>query len=203
MSPEFLLTSLLIIASPGKRALSQMASGLARGLRASLVAAVASTLGIIPHMLAAITGLAALLHTSALLFEVLKYLGVLYLLYMAWQTLRDAGPLRISQDDQHPTVTQVIRAGVAMNLLNPKLSIFFLAFLPQFVGTDTTDPLRQMVWLSLMFMVMTFMVFAIYGLLAAILRERILSRPAVMILLRRAFAAGFAALGVKLMLTRL
>ncbi|MDQ3067393.1 MAG: LysE family transporter, partial [Actinomycetota bacterium] len=89
MSTAFLLTTLVIVATPGTGVLYTLAAGLARGARASVIAAVGCTLGIVPHMVAAITGLAALLHTSALAFQVLKYLGVAYLLYMAWSTLRD------------------------------------------------------------------------------------------------------------------
>ena len=87
MSIEFLITSLIVVASPGTGVLVTLAAGLSRGTRAAVVAAFGCTLGIVPHMLAAITGLAALLHTSALAFQAVKYAGVAYLLYMAWSTL--------------------------------------------------------------------------------------------------------------------
>ncbi len=202
MSPEFLLTSFLIIASPGTGALYTIGAGLARGPRGGLLAAFASTLGIVPHMLAAITGLAALLHASAMLYEALRLAGVVYLIWMAWQTWRDAGPLRLAPTATVPTARQVVAAAVAMNLLNPKLSIFFLAFLPQFVGTGADHPLAEMLRLSLVFMAMTLAVFAVYGLLAARFRAQVLSRPALVAALRRLFAAGFAALGLRLALSR-
>ncbi|WP_413869484.1 LysE family translocator [Albidovulum sp.] len=202
MSPEFLLTSFLIIASPGTGALYTIGAGLARGPRGGLLAAFASTLGIVPHMLAAITGLAALLHASAMLYEALRLAGVVYLIWMAWQTWRDAGPLRLAPAATVPTARQVVAAAVAMNLLNPKLSIFFLAFLPQFVGTGADHPLAEMLRLSLVFMAMTLAVFAVYGLLAARFRAQVLSRPALVAALRRLFAAGFAALGLRLALSR-
>ena len=202
MSPEFLLTSFLIIASPGTGALYTIGAGLARGPRGGLLAAFASTLGIVPHMLAAITGLAALLHASAMLSEALRLAGVVYLIWMAWQTWRDAGPLRLAPTATVPTARQVVAAAVAMNLLNPKLSIFFLAFLPQFVGTGADHPLAEMLRLSLVFMAMTLAVFAVYGLLAARFRAQVLSRPALVAALRRLFAAGFAALGLRLALSR-
>ena len=202
MSPEFLLTSFLIIASPGTGALYTIGAGLARGPRGGLLAAFASTLGIVPHMLAAITGLAALLHASAMLYEALRLAGVVYLIWMAWQTWRDAGPLRLAPTATVPTARQVVAAAVAMNLLNPKLSIFFLAFLPQFVGTGADHPLVEMLRLSLVFMAMTLAVFAVYGLLAARFRAQVLSRPALVAALRRLFAAGFAALGLRLALSR-
>ena len=153
-------------------------------------------------MLAAITGLAALLHASAMLYEALRLAGVVYLIWMAWQTWRDAGPLRLAPTATVPTARQVVAAAVAMNLLNPKLSIFFLAFLPQFVGTGADHPLAEMLRLSLVFMAMTLAVFAVYGLLAARFRAQVLSRPALVAALRRLFAAGFAALGLRLALSR-
>src|SRR5690606_10302266 len=95
MSVEFFLTTLIVVVSPGTGTLYTIAAGLGRGRRASLWAAFGCTLGIFPHMLAAITGLAAILHTSALAFEVIKYLGVAYLLYMAWATLKETGTLGV------------------------------------------------------------------------------------------------------------
>ncbi|HZT47360.1 MAG TPA: LysE family transporter, partial [Hyphomicrobiaceae bacterium] len=94
MSIEFLVTSFIVVVSPGIGVLFTMGAGLSRGWRAGVVAAFGCTLGIVPHMAAAIMGLAALLHTSAVAFQVLKYLGVAYLLYMAWSTLRESGALR-------------------------------------------------------------------------------------------------------------
>ncbi|MGL4281852.1 MAG: LysE family translocator [Albidovulum sp.] len=204
MSPEFLLTSFLIIASPGTGALYTIGAGISRGPKGGLLAAFASTLGIVPHMLAAVTGLAALIHTSAFLYEALKYGGVAYLLWMAWQTLRDAGPLRISAEPgDRPSAMQVMAAAVAMNLLNPKLSVFFLAFLPQFIAAESASPVRDMLVLSAVFMAMTFAVFAVYGLMAAHFRAAILTRPKVVAGMRKLFAAGFAALGLRLALARL
>jgi len=153
-------------------------------------------------MLAAMLGLAAVLHTSALAFTALKWCGVAYLLYMAWQALREQGALSI---DTRPAASarssrRVIVTAVLINILNPKLSMFFLAFLPQFVAADEPNPLARMLELSAAFMVMTFAVFALYGLFAASLRDRVITRPKAMAWLRRSFAAGFAALGAKLAL---
>ena len=198
MSPEFLLTTLIVVASPGTGALFTIAAGLTHGARASLIAAFACTLGIIPHMAAAITGLAALLHTSALAFQVLKYLGVAYLLYMAWATLRENGALRVDETAAPRSARQVIVSGVLINILNPKLSIFFFAFLPQFVSAGEPDALARMLELSAVFMALTFVVFAAYGVFAAAMRSHVISRPAVMAWMRRLFAGAFAALGLKL-----
>ncbi|KIZ34174.1 MULTISPECIES: LysE family translocator [Rhodopseudomonas] len=200
MSLEFLITSLIVVAAPGTGVLYTLAAGLSRGGRASAVAAFGCTLGIVPHMLAAILGLAALLHTSALAFQTFKYLGVAYLLYMAWNTLRERGALKVDNEVSARSDVQLAVTGILVNILNPKLSIFFLAFLPQFVSADETHPLGRMFALSFVFMLMTFVVFVGYGLFAAAVREHVISRPRVLAWMRRSFAAAFVALGAKLAL---
>lgn len=200
MSIEFLVTSLIVVASPGTGVLYTLATGLSRGSRASIVAAFGCTLGIVPHMAAAITGLAALLHASALAFQTLKYLGVAYLLYMAWNTLREHGALRVEKDTAPRSAAQIIVHAILINVLNPKLSIFFIAFLPQFVSTDEAHPLPRMLELSAVFMLLTFIVFVGYGVFAALIRERVISHPGVLTWMRRTFAAAFVALGAKLAL---
>lgn len=201
MTAEFLITTLVIVASPGPGVLYTLAAGLTRGARASVFAALACTLGIIPHMAAAITGLAALLHTSALAFEIIKYLGVAYLLYMAWATLREKGALSVDTATAPQSIRQVLVSGILVNILNPKLSIFFFAFLPQFVRADSPDALPQMLQLSGVFMLLTFVIFAIYGVFAAAVRLHVVTRPRVLTWMRRSFAAAFVALGAKLALT--
>ena len=204
MNVEFLITSLIVVASPGTGALVTVAAGVSRGARASIVAALGCTLGILPHMLAAITGLAALMHASAIAFEAVKYAGVAYLLYMAWSTLQAHGPLKIEAEAGAAVSSdrQVIWHAILVNLLNPKLSIFFLAFLPQFVGRDEDHPTLLMLQLSFVFMAMTFAVFALYGVFAASVRDHILSRVGVLRWMRRGFAAAFVGLGVKLALVQ-
>nr|WP_246597924.1 LysE family translocator [Nocardia tengchongensis] len=153
MSIEFLLTTLVIVATPGTGVLFTLAAGLARGVRASVIAAFGCTLGIVPHMVAAVTGLAALLNASAVAFQTLKYLGVAYLLYMAWNTLRDKDVLAIPEESAQaaPTAGRVIVSAVLVNVLNPKLTIFFFAFLPQFVPSGSTGATVRMLELSGMF----------------------------------------------------
>ena len=200
MSIDFLITSLIIVASPGTGVLYTLATGLSRGSRASVVAAFGCTLGIVPHMAAAIMGLAALLHTSALAFQVFKYVGVAYLLYMAWNAWREHGSLKVEKQIGARSALQVTTTAILINILNPKLSIFFLAFLPQFVSADEAHPLGQMLELSGVFMLMTFVVFVGYGLFAASIRDHVISRPRVLTWMRRSFAAAFVALGVRLAL---
>ncbi|RLP25478.1 LysE family translocator [Mesorhizobium sp. YM1C-6-2] len=201
MSIEFLLTTLIIVASPGTGVVYTLAAGLSRGARASLLAAFACTLGIVPHLIAALTGLAALLHASALAFMIVKYLGVAYLLYMAWQSLRENGALKVEPGTDQRSALKIVVDGVLVNILNPKLSIFFVAFLPQFISPGDPSPLSSMLELSGVFMAMTFVIFAVYGVFAAAMRERVVSRPAVMAWMRRTFAAAFVMLGARLALT--
>ncbi len=200
MSIAFLVTSLIVVATPGTGVLYTLAAGLSRGMRASIVAAFGCTLGIIPHMAAAILGLAALLHTSALAFQILKYLGVLYLLYMAWNTLREQDGLTVETEADSKSTRQVIVSAILINILNPKLSIFFLVFLPQFVSANDPATLSRMLGLSTVFMLLTFIVFVGYGLCAAALRRHVISRPRVLAWMRRVFAGAFLALGAKLAL---
>src|SRR3977135_3247096 len=198
MSISFLLTSLIVIASPGTGVLYTLAAALTKGSRASIAAAFGCTLGIVPHLSAAMLCLSAVLHTSALAFAALKWLGVFYLMLVAGQARRERGALAVDARLDGRSARRVIVTGFLINILNPKLSIFFLAFLPQFIAANESHPLMRMLQLSAAFMAMTFAVFAVYGLFAASVRDRIVTRPKVMTWLRRAFAAGFAALGARL-----
>ena len=196
MTLAFLLTSLVIVATPGTGALYTIAAGLTRGTRASLLAAFACTLGTVPHLVAAVTGLAALLHASGVAFAVVKYAGVAYLLWMAWSTWRDRGALAVDERGK-TSVWGVIGSGITLNLLNPKLTIFFFAFLPQFVPSGD-GAVAAMLGLGAVFMALTFVVFAAYGAAAAALRDHVLTRPRVLDAIRRTFAATFALLAGRL-----
>jgi threonine/homoserine/homoserine lactone efflux protein len=201
VSIAFLLTTLVVVVSPGTGVLYTLSAGLSRGRRASVVAAFGCTLGIVPHMAAAILGLAALLYTSSIAFQTLKYLGVAYLLFMAWNTLREHGALKLEQKADGRTPRQVIVSAVLVNVLNPKLSIFFFAFLPQFVTSKESHRLLHILELSTVFMLVTFVVFVGYGLAAAWVRRHVISRPRVLAWMRRTFAVAFIGLGAKLAFT--
>ena len=196
MSLAFLVTTLIAVATPGTGVLYTLSAGLAHGRKASVIAAFGCTVGMVPHVLATVTGLAALLHASALAFEIVKYLGVAYLVYLAWVTLRDKSELVVDTATAPASARTIVVSAVLINLLNPKLTIFFVAFLPQFA-----TGFGQMVQLSAVAMALTFVVFAGYGVFAASMRDRVLARPRVMVWLRRFFAASFATLGLKLALT--
>ena len=200
MTIEFLITSLIVIVSPGTGVLYTLAAGLSRGARASIVAAFGCTLGIVPHMAAAILGAAALLHASAVAFQAFKWAGVAYLLYMAWSALRERGALRVAEKIGARSALKVTVEAILINILNPKLSIFFFAFLPQFVSADEAQPFAHMAMLSAVFMALTFVVFVGYGLFAAAIRRHVISRPRVLTWMRRTFAAAFVGLGVRLAL---
>jgi threonine/homoserine/homoserine lactone efflux protein len=202
MDAAFLITTLIIVATPGTGVVYTISVGLAQGRRAGVIAAAGCTLGIVPHMAATITGVAALLHTSAVAFQVLKYLGVAYLLYMAWATFRDDSPVVVDGDDApRTTPAAIVLRAVLINLLNPKLTIFFFAFLPQFVGSGEAGSLLRMLQLSAVFMLVSFVVFAVYGVVAAALRTHVVSRPGVMKWMSRVFAGSFVALGARLAFT--
>ncbi len=198
LSTEFLITSLVVVLLPGTGVIYTISSGLFMGLRASIAAACGCTLGIVPHLLASILGLSAILHMSALAFQLIKYAGTAYLLYLAWSMWRETGSLKFDEQDQKNSMLQIALKGFLINILNPKLSIFFLAFLPLFVSPDASSPMLQMFLLSAVFMMMTLCIFILYGASAHSVRMHVVNSPKVILWLQRTFAAVFAALGAKL-----
>ena len=198
MTLEFLLTSLVVVLLPGIGVIYTLAIGLGRGFRASVAAAFGCTLGIIPAAVASIIGLSALLHTSALAFQVIKFLGVAYLFYMAWKILKDDTVMEVSENNERVGYIRIATTGTLLNVLNPKLSLFFLAFLPQFISPTATNATASLAWLAVVFMVMTFAVFVVYGAFASYARDYVIQRPSVMKWIKRCFAGTFGFLGAKL-----
>lgn len=201
MSIAFLVTALAVVATPGTGAVFTIGAGLGGGRRAALIAATGCTLGIVPHMVAAITGLAAVVHASPFAFGAIKWAGVAYLLYLAVVTWSDRSALSADDARGRAGAWATIRTAVTINLLNPKLTAFFFAFLPQFVSADAARPWLDMAGLSLVFMAMTWAVFACYGLFAAAMRAHVLSRPRVLAWMRRTFAAAYVGLAGRLALS--
>lgn len=201
MSWEFLITSIVVILLPGTGVLYTIAIGLGKGYKASFAAAFGCTMGIVPAALASIIGLAALFHTSALAFQIIKYLGVAYLLYMAWKMLRDDSLLTVSNEAGKLNLVKVATHGALINILNPKLSFFFLAFLPQFIPSNAANPTILFVSQALVFMLLTFIVFTLYGAGASLVQKHILTKPKIQKWLQRSFAAAFGVLSIKLALT--
>lgn len=202
MTAQFLLTALVVVLIPGTGVIYTLAIALGQGSRASIFAALGCTFGIVPHLLAATLGLAALLHASALLFQAVKFAGVAYLLYLAWQALKAGGALSVEGRPTAQSPWQIARRGALINILNPKLSVFFLALLPPFLSGNPGTATTEMLVLGAAFMALTFAVFVLYGVFAATARNRVLSSQTAMRWLNRSFAALFAALGLRLALER-
>lgn len=202
ISLQFLATALVVVVIPGTGVLYTLALGLGQGRRAAIAAATGCTLGIVPHLLAAILGLAAILHTSALLFTVVKFAGVAYLLYLAWGALSSGGAMAIGPEKRRDSFWQIARRGALINILNPKLSIFFLALLPPFLSGNPASATSEMALMGAVFMALTFGVFAIYGVFAASARDHLLQSQRAMRWLNRGFAAVFTALAGRLALER-
>ena len=200
-SAEFFITSLVVVLIPGTGVIYTVSNGLFLGRRASIAAAFGCTCGIIPHLTASILGLSAILHMSALAFQVIKYAGVLYLLYLAWSMWRETGSLNFNNQSGSKGMVQIAVRGILINILNPKLTIFFLAFLPLFISPEAAYPVFQLIALSLIFMGMTLLIFVLYGLSANLVRRRVAGSPKLILILQRSFAAVFAALGIKLAMT--
>ena len=198
LSLEFLATSIAVILLPGTGVIYTLAVGLGKGFRASIAAAMGCTLGIVPAALASIIGLAAIFHTSALAFQAVKYMGVIYLLYMAWSILRDRGVLDVDENANPTSYFRTAINGTLINILNPKLSLFFLAFLPQFVDVSQANATASMLVLAGIFMLLTFVVFVGYGACAALARDHIINRPKIMTWMKRLFAGTFGFLALRL-----
>ncbi|MCB1479873.1 MAG: LysE family translocator [Rhodobiaceae bacterium] len=202
MSIEYLITALILVIAPGTGVIYTVATGLTSGRWSSISAAFGCTLGILPAMLASVLGLAAILHTSALAFQVLKYLGVAYLLFLAWKTLNDSGPASLNTGKPgRGGYRRIAVHGMLVNVLNPKLSLFFLAFLPQFIDPAAGSVTQQVLLLGAVFMAMTFAVFSLYGVFASYAGNRLLRSETAMTWMRRSVAAAFAGFGLKLALS--
>ncbi len=202
ISLQFLVTAFVVVIAPGTGVVYTLAIGLGQGRWASIMAALGCTFGIVPHLLAATFGLAAVLHTSALLFQIVKFAGVAYLLYLAYQALKSGGALSVSRETRREAGWRIARRGALINILNPKLSIFFLALLPPFLSGNAATATLEMIWLGGVFMAMTFAVFVLYGVFAAAARDWLLASERAMRWLNRGFAAIFAGLGARLALER-
>ena len=195
---NFLVTSLIVVLIPGTGVVYTISTGLTLGRRASIFAALGCTAGIVPHLLATVLGLSAVMHTSAVAFQALKYVGAVYLFYLAYATWRDKTAFAVDKTSSQATARKLITKAFLINILNPKLTIFFLAFLPQFIARDAPAPLLQLLTLSGVFMAMTFAVFVVYGYLANAFRRAVIESPRIQAWLRRGFAAAFAGLAVNL-----
>lgn len=198
MSIEFLLTALILVLTPGTGMIYTLICALSQGRRGAILGAIGSTLSILPHIIAAILGLAAVLHASAVAFQVLKWAGVAYLLYLGWKTVSDKSLFNLEAGPEIQHGSKIVWRGILASLLNPKLSVFFLALLPPFISTTSTSPMFDMALLGGVFMAMTFVAFAIIGMFAATLRQGVQRRPRLLVGIRRSFGGLFLLLGLRL-----
>ncbi len=197
-SPEFLLTSLIVVLVPGTGVIYTITTGLTQRWKASIAAALGCTLGIIPHLTACILGLSAILHMSAQAFHIIKLVGAAYLLYLAWGMWHDESGFKLDESGKKTNGLRIVGKGILINILNPKLTLFFFAFLPLFVSPQAASPARQMVGLSLIFMGMTLVVFILYGILASAVSKYLIGSRKATRRMQRGFALVFAGLAAKL-----
>jgi threonine/homoserine/homoserine lactone efflux protein len=197
VSPEFLITSLAVVLIPGTGVIYTVASSLAGGQRRGIFAAIGCTLGIVPHLLAAMLGLSGIMQAGATAFELVRWAGVVYLAYLGLTMILGRGNLRLdAREPSAESMSLVVRRGILLNLLNPKLTLFFFAFLPQFLDSAPELFDGRLMLLGGVFMLMTLVVFAGYAVLSAAIRDRLLGRPAALTWLQRSLGAlllGFAA----------
>lgn len=201
IDPSFFATALIVVLIPGTGVLFTVSTGISRGRSSALWASIGCTLGIVPHLMATVLGVAALLHASAVAFQCVKYAGVIYLLYLAISTMRDRSSFQATEQVSQSGRLSIVSKAILINFLNPKLTVFFLAFLPQFIQNDGPTHLIQLITLSILFMLMTFIVFALYGLLADKFRSAVVESPSVQKWMKRVVAGAFASMGLKLALS--
>lgn len=201
MSLEFWVTTIVVTATPGTGVLYTIAGALAHGMRIGIVAAFGCTLAALPHMALALSGAAVMLAASPFAFEALKWLGVAYLLYLAWGTWRQTGALAPSTEEHETSARRVIGNAVLVNLLNPKPTLFFLVFLPMFVDPRAEGAVLRMAGMGLAFMAVTLVIFTAYAIGAAWLRRYVIEKPRVMRGIGRGFAICFVGLAGMLAIT--
>lgn len=198
VSPEFWLTSLVVAVVPGTGVLYTVSSSISGGWRRGLFAAIGCTFGVVPHVFAAMVGLSGVMQAGAVAFEAVRWAGVVYLVFMGVSMIRDSGAMRLERDRDARTepTGSVVRRGILLNLLNPKLTVFFFAFLPQFLDTPPGLLDTRLAGLGGAFMVVTLAVFLVYAWVSAAVRERVLAAPVVLKWVQRSLGTllvGFAA----------
>ena len=200
MTYDFYITSLIVVLVPGTGVVYTISNGLFRGRVASSVAAFGCTLGILPHILTSLLGISVLLNTNEIIFQLFKLVGVMYLFYLAFNIWMQDGIIAVGKPKDKKSFIRICFRGFMINILNPKLSIFFLAFLPQFIPINEVFPLKLMFTMSAIFMALTLIIFLIYGATASRFRDYVISSPVLTQWIQRSFAVAFAAFGLKLAL---
>ena len=186
---------------PGPAMLFVISNGLTKGPKASIAAAFGTTTGVSFHLICAALGLAVILKTSAIAFAVVKFAGAAYLIYLAIKTLLKKEQIVNDNNAIEKSGNSIFWRGIFINILNPKLPIFFLAFLPQFIDPNLLSATSQTLLLGSIFMAMTIIIFIGYGLCASTLRQKVLNSPKILKAIKWCFASVFMALGLRLALS--
>lgn len=195
----FLGASIALTIAPGPDNIFVMTQGMARGRKPAIITALGMCSGISIHTIAAAFGISAVFYSSVIAFNVLKYAGAAYLLYLACRTLKERSAVSLSPPDDKP-VMALFKRGFIMNVLNPKVAMFFLAFLPQFVTPNTGYFPLQMLLLGAVFMVQAAIIFCLIGYFSGNIGSYILARPKIAKRFDWITAGVFTSLGVRLAL---
>lgn len=193
----FLMASMALTIAPGPDNIFVMTQGITRGRKPAIVTALGMCSGISVHTIAAAFGISAVFYSSAVAFNMVKYAGAAYLLYLAYRTMKERSAVTFSgADDRNGSA--LFKRGFIMNVLNPKVALFFLAFLPQFVTPDARYFPLQMLLLGFIFMVQAVIIFCLIGYFSGSIGRFLLSRPEVARRLDWLTAGVFASLGIRL-----
>ncbi len=195
----FLGASIALTLAPGPDNIFVMTQGITRGRRPAIITALGMCSGVTVHTVAAAFGLSAIFHTSAIAFNVVKYAGALYLLYLAYRTMKDRSTIAFSNKDDRP-VAALFKRGFIMNVLNPKVAMFFLAFLPQFVTPDMPHLSLYILLLGAIFMFQAVIVFCLIGYFAGNIGSYLQKRPRIAKQFDWITSGVFASLAIRLAL---
>lgn len=201
----FLTAAIALNVSPGPDLVYLLSRTIAQGTRVGLASAAGVCCGAVVHVLAAACGLSAILAASATAFSVVKYVGAAYLFYLGIQAFRSSGMLvaaEAAQATASVTPAQAFAQGVLVDVLNPKVALFFMAFLPQFVRPDHGSAALQLVFLGLLVILVAILIEALFVLAAARATEFFRRNPAASVGLERVLGTVFVALGLRLALVR-
>jgi len=196
----FLGASVALTLAPGPDNTFIVAQGISRGRKAAIITALGMCSGISVHTTAAALGVSALIYSSAAAFTLLKYAGAAYLLFLAWKSLKEQRILLSPGEAGGCDSRLLFRRGFLMNVINPKVALFFLAFLPQFVSANSGGVPLQMFLLGILFMAQAVVVFSIIGWLSGSIGNAVLKKPRIARWFGWLTAAIFAALGLRLAL---
>lgn len=188
---SFLISSLIIVLIPGTGVIYTITTGFTKGKRASILAALGCTVGIIPHLCLSITLSSLLLQMGSSVFNIVKIFGMFYLLYLGIGMIISKSNPSFESTQGSLQALAIVRQGILINLLNPKLTIFFLSFLPQYIGSSKQDYFVSSLELGLVFMFLTVIVFICYGTLAGSTKKLIEKSPRTINILQKCFGLIF------------